>query len=70
MPVCEHKCGKCGAVIEFLEGISGKKKHVCQKCGSGDMEKQFSTFAVGVKQDGTDSKSMGCTDRGCPYSGM
>ncbi|HEG43976.1 MAG TPA: zinc ribbon domain-containing protein [Phycisphaerales bacterium] len=70
MPIYEYKCGKCGAVSEFLEGMSGKKKHVCEKCGSGNMEKQFSTFAVGVKQDGTDSKCMGCTDRGCPHSGM
>ena len=68
MPIFEYKCGKCGKVSEFLELGGGRKKHVCKHCGGSDMEKQFSTFAVGVKQDGTDSRCQSCTDGSCPYS--
>ncbi len=73
MPIYEYKCGKCGAVTEFLESASasGKRgKHLCEKCGSGDMSKQFSGFSVGVANPGSDSKCHGCSDMGCPHSGM
>ncbi len=69
MPIFEYKCGKCGAVSEFLELGAGRKKHACQECGSGEMEKMFSTFAVGIAQAGSDSKCQSCTDRGCPHAG-
>lgn len=69
MPVYEYKCGKCGQISEFLVSANpGKEKHSCGKCGSSDMTKVFSSFAVGVKQDGSDSKCHSCTDRGCPHS--
>ena len=71
MPIYEYKCSKCGTVTEFLESadVSDKKlRHLCGKCGSGDMIKMFSAFAVGVKRDGTDGKCLGCSDRGCPHS--
>ncbi|MHC5061432.1 MAG: FmdB family zinc ribbon protein [Planctomycetota bacterium] len=68
MPLFEYKCGKCGKLTEFLESARGGKKHLCQHCGSSDMQKQFSTFAVGVRQDGTDSKCQSCTDHSCPHS--
>jgi len=69
MPIFEYKCKKCGFVAELLERSGNKSKRVCEKCGSGAMEKLFSSFAVGVRHDGTDSKCFGCSDRGCPHSG-
>ena len=69
MPIFEYKCGKCGVVTEFLVSGNGKKKHVCPECGSSDMVKQFSSFAVGVKQPGMSKKCHGCTDMGCPSAG-
>ena len=70
MPIFEYKCNKCGSVTEFLESPGKKVKHLCSQCGDSSMEKMFSTFAVGVKQDGTDSKCQSCADRGCPHSQM
>ena len=68
MPLFEYKCTKCGTVTEFLESANSRKKHICSKCGSDSTEKQFSTFAVGINQPGSDSKCNSCTDRGCPHS--
>ena len=68
MPIFEYKCCKCEKVSEFLEPAGVRKKHVCQYCGGNNMEKRFSTFAVGVKQDGTDSRCQSCTDNSCPHA--
>lgn len=70
MPIFEYKCGKCGVLTEFLESVAGRKKHICEKCGSDEMSKQFSGFSVGVANPGSDSKCHGCSDMGCPHSGM
>jgi len=63
MPIFEYKCSKCGHKSEFLEKGSGKKKHVCGKCGSSDMKKIFSTFSVG-----SGSQSTSCPTGTCPLS--
>ena len=68
MPIFEYKCARCGQVTEFLESAGAKVKHLCEKCKSSRMEKMFSSFAVGVKQDGSDSKCDSCSDGKCPYS--
>ncbi len=47
MPVFEYKCNDCGVVIEFLESGSKTQKHQCSKCGSMNMQKMLSGFAVG-----------------------
>ncbi|UCG60102.1 MAG: hypothetical protein JSU70_11375 [Phycisphaerales bacterium] len=47
MPVFEYKCGKCGHAMEFLEKTRRAHKHVCERCGSLDLQKLFSSFAVG-----------------------
>ena len=68
MPVYEYKCGKCGAVTEFLESVAAKNKHECQSCGSDDMTKMLSTFAPMAKQRGTGGKCDSCPEHKCPYS--
>jgi putative FmdB family regulatory protein len=68
MPIFEYKCAKCGKITEFLESAGSRTKHLCKHCGAANMKKQFSTFAVGVKQDGTDSRCQSCTDNSCPHS--
>ncbi|MCK5565461.1 MAG: zinc ribbon domain-containing protein [Planctomycetes bacterium] len=68
MPIFEYKCKNCGAVSEFLVPAGRNPKHPCQKCGSKDTEKMFSSFAVGLRHDGTDSKCFGCSDGGCPHA--
>jgi len=65
MPIFEYKCNKCGHKTEFLESSSNSKnKHVCEKCGSGDMQKLFSGFSVGKSDLGSSS----CPTGTCPLS--
>ena len=68
MPIFEYKYSKFGAVTEFLESSGKEIKHNCSQCGSGDMKKMFSSFAVGISHEGTDSKCRSCTDSGCPHA--
>ncbi|MBN1125680.1 MAG: zinc ribbon domain-containing protein [Sedimentisphaerales bacterium] len=63
MPLFEYECNKCGHKTEFLEKSDNKKKHVCEKCGSSDMQKVFSTFFAG-----SGSKSSSCPTGTCPLN--
>jgi len=63
MPIFEYKCNKCGHKAEFLEKSTGKNKHVCEKCGSDQMQKLFSGFSVGQSSQG-DSCSTGTCPTG------
>ncbi|MBN1973266.1 MAG: zinc ribbon domain-containing protein [Sedimentisphaerales bacterium] len=47
MPIFEYKCNNCGKVIEFLENSGKPQKHQCSKCGSSNLQKMLSGFAVG-----------------------
>ncbi len=47
MPIFEYKCNKCGHTMEFLEKTRTAQKHTCPKCGSPDLQKLLSGFAVG-----------------------
>jgi putative FmdB family regulatory protein len=64
MPIFEYKCQKCGHKMDFLEKSSSKDKHICQKCGSSQMQKQFSGFSVGK----TDKPNSSCHTVTCPFS--
>ena len=60
MPIYEYKCKQCGLVSEVL--IKGSQdKPVC-KCGSDDMEKLISSFAV---SEGHAGSQTGCSDGSC-----
>jgi len=54
--------------MEFLEKSSGKSKHSCEKCGSTDMEKLFSGFAVGQSSSSSGSSAGSCPTGTCPLS--
>ena len=45
MPLFEYRCKSCGHRFEAL--VIGSRKPVCPRCGSEDLEKQFSTFGLG-----------------------
>ena len=64
MPIFEYKCNKCGHKTEFLEKSAGKSKHICEKCGSSDMQRLFSGFAVGQSSKGSGSCSTGTCPTG------
>jgi len=67
MPMFEYQCGKCGHISEILVKSSGKKKQKCEKCGSSDMSKLFSSFAVG-RAGCSESKQCGGCNIQCPHS--
>jgi len=66
MPIFEYKCQKCGHKTEFLEKAGSSKKHSCEKCGSSNLKKLFSSFSAG-----SSSKSIGsdsCPTGTCPLN--
>jgi len=66
MPIFEYRCKKCGHKTEFLEKAGNPGKHICEKCGSSELEKLFSTFSTSSssKSSGSDS----CPTGTCPLS--
>ncbi len=76
MPIFEYKCNSCGLVSEFLEKTAGRANHNCPKCGSKDMQKLISGFAVGHCST-TNQTCEGCADGvcsaqdgACPYGSI
>jgi putative FmdB family regulatory protein len=65
VPIFEYQCAQCGHVTSFLEKAGARKAHACEKCGSEDTEKVFSTFAT--KSDSSSSASS-CPTGTCPLS--
>ena len=66
MPIFEYRCSKCGHVTAFLEKPTTRQSHQCEKCGSKDTEKVFSTFAA--KAGGSSSSGASCPTGTCPLS--
>ncbi len=56
--------------MEFLEKTRGRQNHKCQKCGSTDLEKLLSGFAVGQgKSDARSCETCAggpCYGNSCP----
>jgi len=72
MPIFEYKCNSCGNVYEFLERTANKANNECPKCGSKDMQKLISGFAVGHSSaanqacEGCDSGICSANNGACP----
>ena len=66
MPIFEYRCEACGHVSEFLEKAGSRGPHACEKCGSKDTKKVFSTFAA--KSGGSSSSGSICPTGTCPLS--
>jgi len=64
MPIFEYQCAKCGHVTSFLEKAGNTKTHACEKCGSRNTKKVFSTFAARSGESSSDS----CPTGTCPIS--
>ena len=48
MPIYEYRCHQCGALSSFfVRSISSPFTASCQDCGSDQMERRMSTFAMG-----------------------
>ena len=51
MPIYEYRCNECRRKVSiFVRGFSGTPEVVCDRCGSKDLTRLFSTFAR-VKTD-------------------
>ncbi len=65
MPIFEYRCAKCGHVSSFLEKANARVPHACEKCGSKDTKKVFSTFAA--KSGTSSSSTSSCPTGTCPF---
>ncbi|MDH5203954.1 MAG: zinc ribbon domain-containing protein [Nitrospirota bacterium] len=46
MPIYEYICKKCNNVFSFLQKSGSSEKDIsCDKCGSKDIKKKFSSFS-------------------------
>jgi len=63
MPLFDFRCKRCGAEFEAL--VLGGDQPSCPECGTSDLEKLMSTFAVGGKSGGEASASGGSRSAGC-----
>jgi len=66
MPMFEYRCKQCGHVSSFLEKSETRKSHACEKCGSKEVEKMFSTFAAKAGRSSTGDSS--CPTGTCPLT--
>ena len=64
MAIYEYKCSDCGEISEHLV-FSSEDEVACEKCGSKNLEKLLSGFAVSVKA----GSSSGNPNPGCQFSG-
>jgi putative FmdB family regulatory protein len=66
MPIFEYRCNECGHVTPFLEKAARRGRHACERCGSKQTEKVFSTFST--KSGGAASGDSSCPTGTCPLS--
>ena len=64
MALYEYRCKSCGRISEVLI-LSEEDNASCSWCGSDDMEKLMSTFAVSMKSASAKSTPPGCPGGGC-----
>jgi putative FmdB family regulatory protein len=60
MPIYEYLCKKCGEKSEYLIRSSDQEPHC--SCGSSQLERLMSTFAVSETGSNT---NMACSDGNC-----
>lgn len=65
MPMFEYRCNRCGREFERL--VIGNREVDCPGCGSADLRKLFSVFAVksGNRSASSTSSCGSCTASSC-----
>ena len=69
MALFDYKCKGCGEVSEYLV-FSDSEKLLCKKCGSENLEKQISGFAVSIKSPPSATFPPSCPNSGRCGGGM
>ncbi|MCE5252589.1 zinc ribbon domain-containing protein [bacterium] len=64
MALYEYKCGDCGKTSELLV-FSSDETPECTFCGSKNLEKLMSTFAVSAAQSSSSAPYPTCPSGGC-----
>ena len=63
MALFEYKCKDCGSISEILV-FSSDETPECKQCGSKDLEKLLSTFAVSMASSKSPSPPPSCPASG------
>jgi putative FmdB family regulatory protein len=64
MALFEYRCCDCGYTFEALVQTS-EEKPACPACGSANIEKLLSTFAVSMKSGPAGNTPPSCPGGGC-----
>jgi putative FmdB family regulatory protein len=68
MPIYEFHCPSCRKNFdELYRSASERRRPICPTCGSSNVSKKFSSFALGGKSAGGDSGGGcgGCSRSSC-----
>lgn len=68
MPIYEYKCSDCGTFFEHLQ-LGEPKTINCPECQSGNIEKQFSSFAAPKGAASPCTPRCGASEGCCGHSG-
>ncbi|RMD52065.1 MAG: zinc ribbon domain-containing protein [Nitrospirae bacterium] len=64
MPIYEYRCKKCNRDFEKL--VYREEKITCPACGSSEVAKKFSAFAMrGVEKSSSNSACASCSSSSC-----
>ena len=64
MPIYEYRCRDCRQHFETL--VTAERRPACPGCGSADLDKQFSVFAVAARSADAAPMSGPCGTCGDP----
>jgi len=68
MALYEYRCRDCGAVSEILV-FSSDETPECRKCGSTNLEKLLSSFAVSMGSSRSSTSAASCPTGSCCTTG-
>jgi putative FmdB family regulatory protein len=70
MPIFEYSCVQCGLRFEKLVRSEEGSGLCCPSCGSGELKKEFSTFAAHSAAGKSEAAAPMCPSGGvCPTPG-
>ncbi len=65
MPLFEYRCRDCDLLFEWLQSRADDVPASCPRCGSGQVARQLSVFAVPSTRATSDAGPCGLADCAC-----